>query len=223
MAMLVRFVLAAAIGVLAAPPVTAEHSSLAARAHRWTSAGTTRGVTLEFRDDPELEAREVRAHAELGFPASHVATVVCDFSAYGTLVPGVTESTRLDPLPSAGTGPAVGHFYLRYAPRFLIVAARDVVVSVQRQPQTDGVERCQWSEVEGRVPPRDGTVRIPLLRGEWTAVPLDASRTNVTYRFAVQPGGRLPGWLVRRGATGALVDVIDNLRALLRQRPAATP
>jgi hypothetical protein len=38
----------------------------------WTAAGTTRGVTMAFRDDPQLEVREVRATSELAFPAARI-------------------------------------------------------------------------------------------------------------------------------------------------------
>jgi Polyketide cyclase / dehydrase and lipid transport len=58
-------------------------------------------------------------------------------------------------------------------------------------------------------------VRMPLLRGSWTIEPLDATRSRVVYQVAVDPGGRLPGWLVRRGAVSALPDVIEQVRRRL--------
>ena len=58
---------------------------------------------------------------------------------------------------------------------------------------------------------------MPLLSGSWTIEPLDATRSRVVYQVAVNPGGRLPGWLVRRGAVSALPDVIEQVRRRLGQ------
>ena len=184
----------------------------------WTSAGTTRDVTVSFRDDPRRGVREVRATTEVAFAAARIFRLVCDFSHYGSLVSGIQETKML-----SGTAPSDYDIYLRYAPRFLVVAARDVVVRVQGQSAPDGSSRCEWTDLKQREPERTGIVRMPLLRGSWTIEPLDATRSRVVYQVAVDPGGRLPGWLVRRGAVSALPDVIEQVRRRLEgesQRPA---
>ena len=189
-----------------------------APADGWTAAGTTRGVTLAFRDDPQLQLREVRATTELSFPAARIFPLVCDFTHYGSLVSGVKELKLL-----SGTAPSDYEMYMRYAPRFLVVSARDVVVRVQGQSTPDGSSGCQWTDVKGREPEHTGIVRIPILRGSWTIEPLDVTRSRVVYQVAVNPGGRLPGWLVRRGAVNALPDVIGQVRQRLeRESPAAS-
>lgn len=189
-----------------------------AAAGDWTAAGTTRGVTVTFRDDRRLDVREVRATTELPFPAARIYPIVCDFRRYGSLVSGVQETTML-----SGAAPADYEIYLRYAPRFVVVAARDVVVHVQGTSTPQGAGTCQWTEVKARQPERAGVVRMPILRGRWTIEPLDATRARVVYQVAVNPGGRLPGWLVRRGAVSALPDVIEQVRRLLVEgrQPAA--
>ena len=181
--------------------------SLAQAAGGWTAAGTTRGVTLAFRDDPRLEVREVRATTELPFPAARIFALVCDFTHYSSLVSGVRETKMI-----AGTAPSDYEIYMRYAPRFLVVSARDVVVHVQGRSTPDGSSRCHWTDLKEREPERNGVVRMPLLRGSWTIEPLDVTRSRVVYQVAVNPGGRLPGWLVRRGAVNALPDVIEQVR-----------
>jgi len=191
-------------------------ATLAQAAGGWTSAGTTSGVTVAFRDDPRLEVREVRATADLAFPAARIFPLVCDFRHYGTLVPGVQETKLL-----SGAAPADYDIYLRYAPRFLVVAARDVVVRVHGQSAPDGSGGCQWTNLAQREPERKGVVRMPHLRGSWAIEPLSASRSRVVYQVAVDPGGRLPGWLVRRGAVSALPDVIDQVRRRLESSPVA--
>jgi ribosome-associated toxin RatA of RatAB toxin-antitoxin module len=188
-------------------------SLLQAPVSDWTPAGTTHGATVVFRDDAR-GVREVRATAELPFPAARIVALVCDFTRYGSLVAGVQETRVL-----SGVVPADYEIYVRYAPRFVVVAARDVVVRVQSTAQADGAGGCEWADVKAREPARKGIVRMPLLRGSWTIEPLGAARSRVVYRVAVDPGGRLPGWLVRRGAVGALPDVIEQVRRRLAAPP----
>lgn len=182
----------------------------------WTAAGHAGGVALAFRDDPQLDVREVRATTELAFPAAGIFALVCDFRHYGSLVSGVKETKLM-----SGAAPSDYEIYLRYSPRFLVVAARDVAVRVQAQSAPDGSRACHWTDLKGREPERDGVVRMPLLRGSWTIEPLDATRSRVVYQVAVDPGGRLPGWLVRRGAISALPDVIAQVRRRLERESQA--
>jgi hypothetical protein len=169
----------------------------------WTAAGVKNGVTLTFRDDPQLDARQVRAVAELPHAAAQIIPIVCDFTQ--SLDPDTREARVL-------SGELSGRYeiYLRYAPRYMVVAARDVVLEIR--PEASG---CAWSEVAGRVPPQSGAVRMLLLRGSWTVEPIDASRSRVTYQIAVRPGGSIPGWMVRRGAASALPDVIGRVARCL--------
>jgi hypothetical protein len=169
----------------------------------WTAAGIKNGVTLTFRDDPQLNAREVRAVAELPHPPARIIPIVCDFTQL--LDPDTREVRVL-------SGEIGGRYeiYLRYASRYLVVSSRDVVLDIRRE-----ANGCAWSEVAGRLPPQSGAVRMPLLRGSWVVEALDASRSQVTYQIAVRPGGSIPGWMVRRGAVGALPTVIAQVARCL--------
>lgn len=173
----------------------------------WTAAGIDHGVTVAYRDDRQLNAREVRAVAELPFAAARIVAVACDFSR--PLDPDVREAR----IVSGRIGERY-EIYLRYAPRYVVVAARDVVIDVR--PDGTG---CAWSEVADRVPPQPGAVRMPLLRGAWQVEQIAPTRSRVTYQIAVRPGGRIPGWMVRRGAVSAMPDVIARLIKLLQSAP----
>lgn len=165
----------------------------------WIASGVKDGVTLHYRDDATLDAREVRAVAELPHPADRIVSLVCDFTQ--TPDPGVREKKVL-----SGDLASRYEIYLRYNSRFMVVSARDVVIDVRRE--ADG---CAWSEVADREPVRPGTVRMPLLRGSWNVERLDEARSRVTYQVIVRPGGSVPGWLVRRGAVDALPDIITRV------------
>jgi hypothetical protein len=166
---------------------------------RWTAAGVKNGVTLTFRDDPQLNTRQVRAVAELPHAPGRIIAVVCDFTQI--LDPDTRETRVL-----SGEIGRRYEIYLRYAPRYLVVSARDVVLDVRRE-----ANGCAWSEVADRVPPQSGAVRMPLLRGSWTVEPIDTSRSRVTYQIAARPGGSIPSWMVRRGAVSALPEVIGHV------------
>ncbi len=169
----------------------------------WTAAGTKDGVTLTFRDDAQLDARQVRAVAELPHARDRIIPVVCDFTQV------LDPDTREARVVSGEIGRRY-EIYLRYAPRFLVVSARDVVLDVRRE-----ASGCAWSEVADRVPPQSGAVRMPLLRGSWTVEPIDTARSRVTYEIAVRPGGSIPGWMVRRGAVSALPEIIGRVARCL--------
>ncbi len=186
-------------------------STAAADDAGWKDVGSKRGMRLAFRDDPVLDAREARATAELPFAAAAVFAVACDFSLYGELVDGVTDATLLD-----GSIPAEYDVYLRYAPRYMVVAARDVVLRVRGGPDPTGDHSCSWNEVAGRVAERTGVVRMPVLRGGWRIEALSETRSRVVYQVSAKPGGRIPDWLVRRGAVNALPDVIERVHERLR-------
>lgn len=169
----------------------------------WTAAGIKNGVTLTFRDDPQLDARQVRAVAELPHAPGQIIPIVCDFTQ--TLDPDTREARVL-------SGEIGGRYeiYLRYASRYMVVSARDVVLDIR--PEANG---CAWSELTGRVPSQSGAVRMPLLRGSWTVEPIGDSSSRVTYQIAVRPGGSIPGWMVRRGAASALPEVIGRVARCL--------
>ena len=173
----------------------------------WTSAGVRDGVTLSFRDAAHLQAREVRAVAELPHAADRIIPLVCDFTQI--LDSDIREARLL-----SGDLATRYEVYLRYSSRYVVVAARDVVIDVRREPQG-----CSWSEVGDRAPQRSGTVRMPLLRGSWMVEPLGDSRSRVVYQVAVRPGGRIPAWLVRKGAMDAMPDIIARVGRKIAGEP----
>jgi hypothetical protein len=183
-------------------------AAVAMAAQEWVPAGSKDGVQLAFRDDPALDAREMRAVAEIPHSVARIVGVVCDFTQ--SLDPDVRESTII-------SGDLQGNYeiYLRYTSRFMIVAGRDVVIGVQRQEHG-----CSWTERNGVVAQRAGTIRMPLLRGSWTVEAVEPGRSRVIYQIAVKPGGSIPGWLVRRGASSALPDVISRVTLCLSRTSA---
>lgn len=180
----------------------------------WEPAGVRDGVTLAFRDGQAAGVREVRATAELPAAAARVAELVCDLPRYVRLLPGLREARVV-----ATHGPGHYDVYMQYAPRFIVVAARDVVARVVPLADSSGTLGCTWQHVDGLVAPARGVVRMPLLRGSWHIDAIGSDRARVRYEVAADPGGRLPGWLVRRGALNTVPDVIARVRQALVTSP----
>lgn len=185
-----------AVAVAGVMTLTAPSAQDAARP--WVAGDTKDGVAVAFRDDEQLRVREVRATTEVSHAAARVIALACDFTQQ--LDPDVREARLL-----SGDLATRYTIYLRYAPRFVVVASRDVAIEVRRQPGG-----CEWAEQQHSAPP-PGTVRMPLLRGSWIVEPVADARSRVTYQIAVNPGGSIPRWMVRRGAASALPDVIRRL------------
>lgn len=198
--------LVATCALLAAAP--------AAAGDDWAPEGEQAGVILHSRQHPTLGAREVRAVAEVTLPAAEVFATVVDYVSYPQFLPGMTDARLV------GLGDARAFaVYLRYEPQYVVVQARDVVLSVRvDRDRPDGSFRSEWRAEAGLVAEVDGVVRMPLNTGSWTVEPLDAGRCRLTYVVAVSPGGWIPDWLVRWGAAKALPEVIERLVERTRAR-----
>ena len=67
------------------------------------------------------------------------------------------------------------------------------------------------------VPPRQGMVRMPRLQGYYLLESIDGNRSRVTYRLDVDPGGKLPDWLIRKQSVRNPFETIAGLRKRLEQ------
>ncbi len=61
-------------------------------------------------------------------------------------------------------------------------------------------------------PPRDGVVRVPLLRGSWTLLAEGPSRTGVVYVAKTRAGGAVPDFIVAHVGAASPKALIKGLR-----------
>ena len=61
-------------------------------------------------------------------------------------------------------------------------------------------------------PAKNGIVRIPYSTAEWTISTVDNSTLNVIYKVAIDPGGKLPAWIVNMFATKGPIESFGKLR-----------
>lgn len=81
---------------------------------------------------------------------------------------------------------------------FWPLANRDVVVEgrIVQDPATLAVSIDSRGVSLASVPPREGVVRMPALRGRWEFRPLGEGRVEVTMTGHADPGGHIPDFLV---------------------------
>ena len=99
----------------------------------------------------------------------------------------------------------------------------------QAVPTQDGTgEYLQsWKPVEGVVPERRGVVRITHNEGSWRVTPKGEGKARIVYKFSVDPGGSVPGWIAnfgqKDGVEEALEAVEERARKLGAERKKARP
>jgi hypothetical protein len=186
----------------------------------WEDGGVREGVHVFQRENAALQAREVRAVADMDVSSSEVIAVVMDYTNYPEFLPGLMELRRID-----DSHEGVAELYMRYRPRFVVIQARDVVLRVTVSTPPPGSAdpwRADWEAEPDRLPEVPSTVRMPLNTGHWTVESLDGgARSRVTYQVAVKPGGSIPDWLVRWGAARALPELMHVVESRVKAvRPA---
>ena len=181
---------------LALPPSTPVAVSAAERER------LARGeVVVRFAAADARGLREGLAMRVLDTPPERLARALTDFAHYPEWAPFVARATpraldegaveqeqRLD-LPAPVTD---RHFRLRFH------------VETERAPP-GAPWRMRWSLV-----PRSGNLRDH--RGAWGLAGLGDGRTLAWCRVYVDPGGRVPAWLVNRTVARSLPWILDGLR-----------
>jgi hypothetical protein len=95
------------------------------------------------------------------------------------------------------------------------ISTREVLLWMQRTP-VDAGWRFTWTTASQE--PLDlprGHVRAPRNDGAWEARPHPEGGLEVVHDIAYDPGGSVPGWVVRAAQTGGLAGVMGDVRAKL--------
>lgn len=64
------------------------------------------------------------------------------------------------------------------------------------------------------IPERSKKVRIPLVDGSITYIPIDKNTTKVIYQNVTDPGGLMPAWLINMGVIKAPFETLQNYKRL---------
>ncbi len=98
---------------------------------------------------------------------------------------------------------------------------RDAVVEsvVEENIQQREVRVRFWNTTSFAMPPRSDCIRVPRSEGEFTLKDTGHGSVLVIYTIHLDPGGRLPGWIVRLFVRDAPVKTLRAFKAqVLRTR-----
>lgn len=176
----------------------------------WQALRETSEGTLYHRCGPDSAQDGIMIETTLPAAPARLYALVNDYDAFAGFIPDVAESRVV-----AREG-AVQWVYHRLRLPSPLADRAYILESSARALPADW--RVAW-QLSGRTFPGvipDGTVRPDRLSGFWEiTADVDPQRSKARYAVHVEPGGHLPGWLVRRMTERYVQRVVAAIRARL--------
>jgi len=163
-------------------------------------------VVIKVRPRADGVGKEIWAETDLEASAYDIQTALIDAGSFRLFMPYVKESRIVS---TAEDGSRVA--YAKLNPP--VVNSRDYVLHVAEEKRVaeDGTGELlqRWKTVDGVVPVREGVVRLKHNEGSWQVTPRGENKAHVVYKFSVDPGGSVPGWLANMGQSDAVEDTLE--------------
>ncbi|HEX8539912.1 MAG TPA: SRPBCC family protein, partial [Cystobacter sp.] len=104
---------------------------------------------------------------------------------------------------------------------FPLISNRDYVLRVVEEEghAQDGTVTFlqRWTPENQALPERGGVVRLRHNSGSWLFTPQGEDRVRYVYRFTVEPGGSIPGFLAGVGQKDAVLATVHAVEKRARQ------
>lgn len=180
-------------------------------------------VVIRVRPRPEVPgAREVWAEGDIEARPLDVQAALRDHDNFRRWMPYVTESRVLERTPDGRVT------YTRL--NLPVISNRDYVLRVvdERLLNEDGTGEFlqRWTSDSKALPEQDGVVRLHHNDGSWLFTPGSEGKSHFVYRFTVEPGGSIPGFLAGLGQKDAVMDTVraveKRAQALAAEKKAGT-
>ncbi len=185
----------------------------------WKTVATGE-IVIRARPKPEIPSgQELWAEGRMAVGLPFVRAALRDHTQFRRWMPYVTESRILKE-----DGPNRRWTYTQLD--FPIISNRDYVLRVDEEEgrAEDGsvtfTQRWSAPEPEVMPPERHGVVRLYHNSGSWVFTPEGEDRVRYVYRFTVEPGGSIPGFLAGVGQKDAVLDTIHAVEKRARQLAA---
>ncbi|MDY7230119.1 START domain-containing protein [Hyalangium rubrum] len=181
-------------------------------------------VVIKVRARSSGVGKEVWAEGDLEANAYDIQTALIDAGSFRLWMPYVKESRIVS---TAEDGSRMAYAKLN----FPVVSARDYVLHVvdEKKIAEDGTGEFvqRWTSADAVVPVREGVVRLKHNDGTWHVTPKGEGKAHVVYKFSVDPGGSVPGWLASFGQKDGVMDtfeaVEERAQKLGKERQKAKP
>jgi hypothetical protein len=161
---------------------------------------------IKVRARTDGNGKEVWAEKTVEANALDVQTALMDSGSFRLWMPYVKESRVVTTNPD---GSRVAYAKLN----FPVVDARDYTISVvdEKKLAEDGTGEYvqRWKVVDGVLPERKDVVRLKYNDGTWQVTPKGENKAHIVYKFSVDPGGSIPGWLASFGQKDGVIDTLE--------------
>lgn len=181
---------------------------------------STSGAAWELQRNDEQAMAYSRLDKATGLQVCRVETVMK--TSLNALVAMQRDAARIpqwmDGVKSSRIVQEADNYYITHTlvPSPWPVKDRDSVVRSDIRQQDDGSVLIEFASVEGVVPPQKNYERVQNVKGCWCFTPLQDGKTRVEYEVMVDPGGKLPAWLVNRFALDVPYNSIKQMHKLVR-------
>ena len=155
----------------------------------------------------------VRAHARINASAKAVYAVISDYDHFRDFIPSVLDSHILEQHTSTTWVYQRLGFPLMAADRHYVIQVTDNL-----DQAGEGLLRVTWQlDRQQSLSLTSGSAVVPdAFSGSWRLAELEQGRaTDATYSIHVEPGGRLPPWLLLSASERYVFQVIQAVRRRL--------
>jgi hypothetical protein len=200
----------------------------------WSTVATE-PYLIRMRTNPGTAVKEIWVEGELEAEVRDIQAALLGADRFSKFMPYVSEARFLGPPEPDGS-----RFVYTRLDFGTLLSARDYVVRQHADqvvgPDGSGEFRNRWEAAPDRIPQRQRVVRLRVNEGSWHVVPR-GKKSFATYRFMVDPGGRIPSFAANLGNKTGVFETFKAIegeaqrRARERQRvqpqrpppPAAEP
>lgn len=155
----------------------------------------------------------VRAHARINASAKALYAVISDYEHFREFIPSVLDSRVLARQMSTLSVYQRLGFPLMVADRHYVIQVTENLVQAG-----EGLLRVTWQlDRQQSLSLTSGSAVVPdAFSGSWRLAELEQGRaTDATYSIHVEPGGRLPAWLLLSASERYVFQVIQAVRRRL--------
>lgn len=183
--------------------------ALPARADGWRRISESDGVTVETRDIAGKDFPQFRGHAVLHHSLLELAAIVadldrtCQWTSRCALSKELSRKDEFDRV-----------FYTRTSAPWP-ASDRDAVLHanvVGNIAEAKDINITFDATVSPLMPLQSGAVRMTELHGHYHLIYVGPTDTRVEFLVQADPGGWLPGWIVRMMSKAIPRDTISGLR-----------
>lgn len=174
-------------------------------------------LTVKTREVAGSDVHEYEVTGAMDAAVADVQSTLSDPERFVKFMPHVKESRILK---REGQNDRV---YTKVQPP--VGDPRDYVTEVTLlesvKPDGSGTFRQKWRAVNDALPERDGVTRITVNEGSWEITPSNGGRqSTIIYRFRVDPGGWVPGFVADMANKKAIPATIRAIEQEAKRRSA---